>query len=138
MRLSNIILLLLTISSCKGQTPKQMKDDAFNVSHGVSLDKIDSTLVKDIRFVHFDSSIGVVFPADYGKQKFGKNIHWQKRTFFTPDTNLIKQIDTAITNQYCIAMARFDNAVWERTLDNLKEDNDKKSLERAKILYSTS
>ena len=132
MRHSTIILLLLTISSCKGQTPKQTKDDAFDVSHGVSLDKIDSNLAKDIRFVHFDNSIGVIFPADYGKQKFGKNIYWQKRTFFTPDTNLIKHIDTAITNQYCIAMTRFDDAVWERTLDNLKEDNDKKSLERAK------
>lgn len=132
MRPSYIILLLLTVSSSKGQKTKQTKDDAFNVSHGVSLDRIDSTLIKEIRFVHFDSSIGVIFPADYGKQKFGKNIYWQKRTFFTPDTNLIKQIDTAIKNQFCIAMTRFDDAVWERTLDNLREDNDKKSLEIAK------
>jgi hypothetical protein len=132
MRLSSIIFLLLAINSCKSRTPKQTKDDAFNVSHGVSLDRVDSTLLKDIRFVHFDSSIGVVFPADYGKQKFGKNIYWQKRCFFTPDTNLIKQIDTAIANQYCIALIRFDDAVWERTLDNLKEGNNKISLKRAK------
>jgi hypothetical protein len=132
MRLSSIIFLLLAIGSCKGQTPKLTKEDEFNVSHGVSLDRIDSTLLKDIRFVHFDSSIGVIFPAEYGKHKFGKNIYWQKRNFFTPDTNLIKQIDTAIANQYCIALTRFDNAVWERTLNNLKEDNDKKGLKRAK------
>jgi hypothetical protein len=132
MRSLSIILFLLTIYGCKGQTPKQAKENAFNVSHGVALNRIDSNLKKDIRFVHFDSSIGVIFPADYGKQKFGSNIYWQKRTFFTPDTNLIKQIDTTIKNQYCIAMTRFDDAVWKRTLDNLKEDSESESLKRAK------
>lgn len=126
------ILILLTILSCNAQTKKQTKDDAFNVSHGVALDKIDSSLKKDIRFIHFDSSIGVIFPAEYGKKKFGKIMGWEKYKFFTPDTTLLKQIDTAIINQYCIAMTRFDSAVWSRTLDNLKEDNDRKSLKRAK------
>lgn len=132
MRPFTTILLFLTLTSCKVQTNKQPKDDAFNVSHGVIVDKTDSSILKDIRFVHFDNSEGVIFPAEYGKQKFGKNIWWSKRTFFTPDTNLIKQIDRAIVNQYCIAMRRFNDAVWKRTFENLKETKDKRSLATAK------
>jgi len=132
MRPSFIILLLLTASSGNGQASDQTKNDAFNVSYGVSLERIDSTFLKDVRFVHFDSSVGVIFPAGYGKQKFGTNINWQKRTFFTPDTSLIKQIDISITNQYCIARKRFDDAQWKTILDYLKENNDTNSLKRAR------
>ncbi len=132
MRHSVSILIFLTISSCTAQTKKQTKEDGFDVSHGVSLDKIDSSLLKDIRYVHFDSSIGVIFPAEYGKKIFGKINGWGKRVFFTPDTTLVKQINAAIMSQYCIAMTRFDSAVWSRTLDNLKEDDNKKSLKQAK------
>jgi len=132
MSYSTIILLLLTISSCKGQTQKQTKEDAFNVSHGVALDRIDSALIKDIRFVHFHSSIGVIFPKEYAKKRFGKTLGREKQVFFTPDTTLIKQIDKEIISQYCIALTRFDSAVWDRTIENLKDDKDEKSLQRAK------
>ncbi|MCX8020805.1 MAG: hypothetical protein N2747_09960 [Chitinophagaceae bacterium] len=115
----------------------QTKEDLFDVNHGVSLLRIDSNLIKDIRFVHFDSSVGVNFPAEYAKQKFGKNIYWQKRSFFTPDTNLIKRIDTAITKQYCIATIKFITEGWQNTLENLKVDNDKKSLKRARKQMAT-
>ena len=132
MKITSIILLLVILYSCKGQAPKQTNYDTFNVSHGVALDKIDSNLLKDIRFVHFDSSIGVIFPKEYAKKRFGKTLGWEKYVFFSPDTALIKQIDTAIINQYCVAMIRFDSAVWSRTLENLKGDINKKSLARAK------
>jgi hypothetical protein len=128
MRPITTILFFLALVSCKAQNRKLSKDDAFNVSHGVAIDKVDTSLIKEIRFVHFDNSEGVIFPAGYAKQKFGKNIWWEKRTFFTPDTNLIRKIDTAITNQYCDAMRRFNDAVWSRTIENLKGDRDKKSL----------
>jgi hypothetical protein len=136
MRASIIIFFLLTIFSCKGQT-QQTKDDAFNVSHGVSIDKVDSSSLKDVRFVHFDSSVGVVFPKEYARKKFGKTMGWEKYVFFTPDTTLIKEIDAEINRQYCNAMTRFNSAVWDRTIDNLKEDNDKKSLKRAKRQMET-
>ena len=132
MRPFTTIILFLTLTSCKGQNKEQTKEDAFNVSHGVAIERIDSTLLKEIRFVHFDNSEGVIFPAEYGKQKFGKNMWWEKRIFFTPDTNLIKQIDTAIINQYCVAMRRFNDAVWNRTIENLEDDSEKKSLATAK------
>ena len=136
MRASIIIFFLLIIFSCKGQT-QQTKDDAFNVSHGVSIAKIDSSLLKDVRIVYFDSSAGVIFPKEYAQKKFGKTIGWEKYVFFTPDTTLIKEIDTEIVKQYCIAMTRFSNAGWDQTLDNLKKDNDKKSLKRAKQQMAT-
>lgn len=88
--------------------------------------------MKDIRFVHFDSSIGVIFPKEYAKKEFGNTMGREKYVYFTPDTMLIKQIDFSIRDQYCIALTRFDSALWQRTLDNLKEDNNKKSLKRAK------
>jgi hypothetical protein len=132
MKLPITILLVLTIAGCQAQNKEQAKEDAFNISHGVVVDKIDSNLLKDIRIVHFDSSNGLIFPGEYGKQKFGKNMGWERRTFFTIDTSLIKQIDTAIINQYCTAMRRFDDEVWNRTIESLKDDNDKKSLSRAK------
>lgn len=132
MRSFTTILLFLTLISCKAQNKKQTKEDAFNVSHGVAIDRIDSSLLSEIRFVQFDNSEGVIFPAEYGKQKFGKNMWWGKRTFFTPNTSLIKQIDTAIINQYCIAMRRFNDAVWSRTIEILEDESDKKSLATAK------
>jgi hypothetical protein len=132
MRPFTTILFFLMLISCKAQNENQTKEDAFNVSHGVAIDRIDSSLLREIQFVRFDNSEGVIFPAEYGKQKFGKNMWWGKRTFFTPDTNLIKLIDTAIINQYCVAMRRFNDAVWSRTIENLEADNEKKSLATAK------
>jgi hypothetical protein len=132
MRPVTTILFFLTLISCKAQNKKQPKEDAFNVSHGVAIERIDSSLLKKIQFIHFEYSEGVIFPAEYGKKKFGKNMWWEKRTFFTPHTKLIKQIDTAIINQYCVAMRSFNDAVWSRTIENMEEDNEKKSLATAK------
>ncbi len=136
MRASIIIFFLLTIYSSEGQSI-QTNVDAFDVSHGVSIDKIDSSLLKDVRFVHFDSSVGVIFPKEYAKKKFGRTTGWEKYAFFTPDTTLIKEIDAEINKQYCTAMTRFNSSVWDRTLDNLKEDNDKKSFKRAEQQMET-
>jgi len=132
MRHITTILFFLTLIGCKTQNKKQTKEDSFYVIHGVAIDRIDSSLLNKIQFVSFEYSEGVIFPAEYGEQKFGNNMWWGKRTFFTPDTNLIKQIDTAIINQYCVAMKHFNDAVWGRTIENLEDDNEKVSLATAK------
>ena len=138
MRTFILFIFLLTITGCAAQKQKQTKQDAFNVSHGVVVNTIDSGLIKDIRYIHFDNSKGVIFPAEYGRKKFGKNFYSQQRTFFTPDTLLIKNIDTAIINQYCKATIRFNDSVWKRTIESLKEDNDIESLKRAEMQMKTS
>jgi hypothetical protein len=69
MKLPLTILILLTVYSCNHKLKEPSKEDSFNVSHGVTLDKVDSVLVKEIRFVHFDSATGVIFPAEYSKKK---------------------------------------------------------------------
>ena len=126
------ILLLLTLNYCEAQDKKPLKDAAFNVSHGIVFDKIDSIILKDILIFHFDYSDGIIFPAEYSMQKFGKNIWWNKRTFFTADTNLIKEIDTAIITQYCRAMQRFTEDGWEKTIEDLRGKKDKRSLSAVK------
>jgi hypothetical protein len=104
------------------------REDSNSASHGIAINKIDSTLVKEIRFIHFDSSTGVIFPKEYAKTIFRQ----PKNIYFTPDTSLIKRIDHEIVVQYCTAMTRFDSAVWHRTFENLKDVKDEKVLERAK------
>ena len=132
MRPLTTILLLLTLNYCEAQDKKPSKDAAFSVSHGIVFDKIDSSILKDIRIVHFDNSDGIIFPAEYSRKKFGKNIWWNKRAFFTADTNLIKEIDSVIITQYCRAMQRFTEYGWEETIKDLRGKKDKKGLSTAK------
>jgi hypothetical protein len=132
MRLLTTIFILFQFFDCTAQSSPQMDEDRFNVNHGVYLNKIDSSFRKDIRFVHFDSSIGVIFPAEYGKQKFGPIFGYTKYTFFTPDTSLIKQIDVAVSSQYCIASRRFDKKNWNSTIRTLRAMKNKKELALAK------
>ena len=138
MRTFNLLILLLTITGCTAQKQKQKNEDAFNVSHGVVIKPVDSALIKEIRYIYFDNSRGVIFPAEYGRQMFGKDIYSQQRTFFTPDTLLIKNIDTAIINQYCKAAIRFSDSGWKRTIESLKEDNDIEGLKRAEMQMKKS
>ena len=56
----------------------------------------------------------------------------EKHEFFTPDTILIKEIDKKVISQYCLALTRFDSAVWVGTIKDLEDRNDKKSLHNAK------
>jgi hypothetical protein len=132
MRQFRTILFILTIIHfCTLRTVGQSKSDEFNVNHGVMIDRINDTLKKNLQFLKFENSVGIVFPADYGKQKFGQNLSWQNFIFFTPDTTLIKTIETVMTNQYCNALQQFNKDVWERTFGFLKDDNDLKSIRLA-------
>ena len=69
------IFLLLFNISLHGQT----KDDRFNVNHGVSISKVDSSLKSKLQLLQFDSSIGIVFPAEYATKILSLNNDWQNK-----------------------------------------------------------
>lgn len=131
-QIKTTLFILIIIYFCNLRTFGQSKADEFNVNHGVMVDRINDTLRKNLQFLKFQNSVGVIFPAVYGRQKFGHNLSWQNYIFFTPDTTLIKKLETVIANQYCTALHQFNKDVWERTFSFLKDENDIKSMKIAK------
>jgi len=132
MKLSPCLVLLSTFTICKAQNKTQAKENAFDVNHGVVIEHVDSNIKKNIHLVHFTHSTGVIFPAAYGEKKFGRNKWWEGKTFFTPDSVLIKKIDKEISDQYGIAHMRFNSLNWDGTIERLKADSDFKELKIAR------
>ena len=116
-------LLLFTCIIGKAQT---------SGSYGVVLLPADSLIRKNIHLVKIGHTTSVVFPAEYGKRRFGKNLDM---IFFTPDTNLVKRINNEIINQYCKANERFLTNFWQNNLKVSKGDtiNLNKSIEVSKL-----
>jgi hypothetical protein len=129
MKCGILILLIISFKVCDAQNPA--KEDRYTQNHGIWLDKADTSLKKYIRIVHFAHSTGVIFPAQYGKEKFGYTDR------FTPDTDLIKSIDNEIITQMCNAVAHLN----EKNLDDLiSRTDDKKeirALKKRKALIRT-
>ena len=132
-KLKTILFTLTIIHFCTLRTIGQSKsDDKFNENHGVMVDRINDTLRRKLQILKFDNSVGIIFPADYGKQKFGQNLSFQNYIFFTPDTTLIKTLEIVMANQYCNASKQFNKEVWERTFSFLKDDHDIKGIRNAR------
>lgn len=125
-KITALILILLSAAAF-GQIT-QTGDDPFDVNYGVMLDRIDSSLLKDVQIVKFKKSEGVIFPKEYAEQFFGD----PKVVYFTPDAALIKSIDSEIISQYCEARQRFNEKVWAETIKRLEERDDPESLENPK------
>jgi hypothetical protein len=92
----------------------------------------DSTIRSKIRIVHFDNSLGTIFPAEYAKILFGDNINWRNKTFITLDTALIKKIDITFIQQYCLANLNFLNNKWSLDKAYLLDNASKIEYRKAK------
>ena len=69
------ILLVLSNLFVHGQ----VNEDRFNVNHGVSLERVDSSIKSKLQILQFDSSLGIVFPAEYTTTILSRNNDWGKR-----------------------------------------------------------
>ncbi|MBW7870489.1 MAG: hypothetical protein H3C39_05440 [Flavobacteriia bacterium] len=127
MRKITALILILLSAAAFGQIT-QTEDDPFDVNYGVMLDRIDSSLLKDVQIVKFKKSEGVIFPKEYAEQFFGD----PKVVYFTPDAALIKSIDSEIISQYCEAYQRFNENVWAKVIKRIEEKEDPESLENAR------
>jgi hypothetical protein len=80
---------------------------------GSFMDPVADSLKKDIRIIHFEHSLGVIFPAEFAEKKFGRNYNRQKlKGFFTPDTDLIRKIDKEVNYQYCNSKEKADQSFF--------------------------
>jgi len=114
-----VLFLLFTISALAQKQPNAR----FNVNHGVFLNKIDSAIAKKIKITNFNNNtVGVVFPAEYGKQLFGDNKWFAGYTFITPDTDLVKSIDNELFNQYCRAVSHLNDLNWQDIIAGSQDD----------------
>jgi hypothetical protein len=98
--------IILLLSACHTRKTTQVFEGG-----GSYVDVIDSSLKKDIQFMLFGKSVGVVFPAEYCEKHFGKRGWAADKKFFTPDTIAIRIAVREMNSQYCpshkIALAKF-------------------------------
>ncbi len=125
------IFLLLFNLSVHGQTT----DDRFNVNHGVSISKIDSSLKTKLQLLQFDSSIGIVFPAEYATKILSQSNDWENKQTFTPDTSLIRIVEAEITNQYCQSEKRWQDSSWKYDKTTYSRIFERKEFRKAKKRY---
>lgn len=121
------MMLSFTVTTAYSQESK--KTDKFNENHGVFLDRVDTSLKKFIKVVRLEHSTGIIFPAQYGKEKFG----YPDR--FTPDGDLIKKIDRETVEQYPAALRHLND---QYVRDLIERDDDKewqKRLKKSKTTY---
>lgn len=95
----------------------------------------DSTIRSKIIIVHFDNSLGTIFPAEYAQILFGDNINWRNKTFITLDSALIKKIDITFIQQYCIANLDFMNYKWNLDKAYLLDNVSKIEYRKAKRFH---
>lgn len=127
MKTSILSIIFFFSGFCFGQIT-QTEDDPFDVNYGVMIDRIDSSLLKEVQIVKFKKSEGVIFPKEYAERFFGD----PKVVYFTPDAALIKSIDSEIISQYCEADQRFNENVWTKTIKRLEENDNRGSIENAR------
>ncbi|WP_295720964.1 hypothetical protein [Mucilaginibacter sp.] len=110
LRVFTFFILLLSFASCKLFHSKRI--DSIK-GGGSYIAKIDSNFQKSICSIHSTHSRGVIFPAEYAKQIFGRNGRGKNIAFFTPDSTLIKKVDKEINYQYCAANEKhWINLFW--------------------------
>jgi hypothetical protein len=81
----------------------------------------DSNSKKEICVIHSDHSIGVIFPAQYAEKRFGTNTWAKNKTFFTPDSALIRKIYKETNYQYCLVSDKYwNNFIIRFTSDTVK------------------
>jgi hypothetical protein len=97
--------------------------------------EMDSISQSKITVIHFDKCLGVIFPDSYAKKMLGDNIYWKDKVIINVDSFLIKKIDTAFIDQYCLANKMFIDNKWKEDEKYLIENETKKEYELAKSSY---
>ena len=91
-----------------------------------------------MQFLKFDSSIGAVFPARYTEIILTKNNDWQNKKAFTPDTSLIRIVETEIARQYCQTNKTFEDSTWRYEKASYFRIREHKEFKKAKKRYYKS
>lgn len=126
MKAFTCIIIFFILLGCHAFKKSKNKNYFFE-GYGTNISPIDSDIKKDIQIVHFGSQIGVIFPSAYAKKKFGTTKWAGDKTFITPDTDLIKNIDQEINKQYCsfrrkaIAKSYFNINIDSLGIDSTQE-----------------
>lgn len=97
----------------------------------------DSSIRSKITVVHYDNSLGTIFPAEYAQVLFGDNINWRNKTFITLDSALIKNFDAAFIQQYCLADLNFMNYKWTLDKTYLLDNESKNEYRKAKRFHKS-
>jgi hypothetical protein len=87
-----LLLFILWLTNCK--ILHKNKSFAFE-GGGSYIQSIDSISRHEIQIISFSHSIGVIFPASFSKKVFNANTLHEK-SFFTPDSNLVRKIDKEV------------------------------------------
>lgn len=120
--LKYLIPILILCNAAKAQSE----------NYGISLNKLAAKEKEQMVVFTVGKAEGIIFPATYAKRILGNGPSDGQRTFFTPDTALIRKIDAQMAEQFCIAKLRFNQNNWDATIKALEARNDKKSLRIAK------
>lgn len=104
------------------------------LGYGVVVQPIDSSFKEDLRLVHFGPTIGVIFPAAYAAKKFGGTEWGKGRVFFTPDSNLVKDIDERVFSQYCDATKSYLEGYLSKQAVDTTAKNRTTILKAAKLI----
>lgn len=101
------------------------EDKFFDTNFGVSLEKIDSSILNKIRIIKFSNSEGVIFPAEFADSLIGS-----KENAFNPDSLTIISAEKELVKQYCTARKKFNDNVYLETSNRLYFNNELKELRR--------
>ena len=105
MRALTLVILMLLLVNCRVTSRKKT---AFVTGGGSFISTIDSSLKKDVGIVQINAtSVAVTFPAKFAQKSFGDSPWAKDKSFFTPDTGIIRRVDTAINLQYCEAIDKY-------------------------------
>jgi hypothetical protein len=99
-------ICLIICASLLGCSVKRTSKKTINRDGGFFLRTVDTGERRDIKIIHFATTTGVVFPSIYAKRLFGRTD--TLREFFTPDTNLVRQVESKMKNAYCLANLLFN------------------------------
>jgi len=111
-------LLMACFVSCMVKKRRQIVFEGG----GTFIQPIDSSAGVVTWIVKFDNSVGVVFPASFGKKLFGAD-RSKSLTFFDPDTALIRKIDKEIDYQYCNVSEKHNERYWGKVLHTQMADS---------------
>ena len=115
-----LLFFLFTLTDCKLIHQKRFYGFEGGGSYIVP---VDSSIKKDVYVIHYSHSESIIFPASYGVKRFTNNKWAVNKTFFTPDSELIKKVDKEINYQYCLASDNYDKKYWGSSFHANKADS---------------
>jgi len=114
-----LLLFILWLTNCK--ILHKNKSLAFE-GGGSYIQSIDSISRHEIQIISFSHSIGVIFPASFAKKIFNANTLHEK-SFFTPDSNLVRKIDKEVNYQYCFTEYNHNKQFWGHFIHSTRTDS---------------